>query len=246
MQTPTHLIGQIKSIKWIKILLFYGVALGLTFVFRQLPNVLNIVLPLVTDIQFSFNYNHGIAVSLVAFCFYKFGNTKQTITLLGDKWQKALLFPAVFFGCYVIHGISNQNGIDTHVWALIFCSFVLVYNLMEEYAWRGYLVDSLGNVSYTIKSIVSAIFWACWHLLVFNDFNQYGGFGMFVLFCLIFSFILTYAVKRTNSILVAACMHGFIIQTNIAAIICLSLFVLLLVTWNTGEKRNEKQEIVIE
>src|SRR5690606_25600752 len=118
-------------------------------------------------------------------------------------------------------GISNEHGVNNHLWALIFCSFLLVYNLMEEYAWRGYLFDDLKPIHFVLKSLISGIFWVFWHLLIFKNFDQYGGFGIFILFCIIFSFILTFAVSRTKSILVAAAIHTFIIQTNIAALICI-------------------------
>lgn len=102
---------------------------------------------------------------------------------------------------------------------------------MEEYAWRGYLVEATGPLPYVFRSLVSGILWATWHLVVFKDFEQYGGFGMFLLFCIVFSFILTFAVQRTQSILAAAAIHAFIIQMNVSALICMALFLVLLFTW---------------
>lgn len=222
----------IKTINGLRVLSFYGILLIGTYFARKLPNLLNLVLTEITDIPFTFNYNHGLVVLLVSLLYYRFSDIKQEITFLGNNKIKSLLFPVILFTTYSIYGINNDHGINTHVWALVTCFFAFVYNLMEEYAWRGYLIESLGKTNYVIKSLISGIFWAIWHLLIFKNFDQYGGFWIFLAFCIIFSFILTFAVLRTRSIIVAAAIHAFIIQTNIAALICFTVFALLLVTWN--------------
>jgi len=230
-------LEQLKKVNWLRILFFYGIVLVGTYFARKLPNVLNLILTRITDIPFTFNYNHGIVTLITALLFYKFSGVKQEITLLGNHKIKSLLFPFILILCYAGFGISNGNGINNHIWALLICSFALIYNLMEEYAWRGYLIESLENTHYVLKSLISGIFWAIWHLLIFNNFDQYGGFWIFLAFCIVFAFILTFAVKRTQSILVAATIHAFIIQTNMAAVICFVAFILLLITWNKTFKR---------
>ncbi|WP_394358580.1 CPBP family glutamic-type intramembrane protease [Flavobacterium agricola] len=47
-----------------------------------------------------------------------------------------------------------------HFWAFLCCFFTLIYDLMEEYAWRGYLIKNLEKLSLVIKSIISGTFWA--------------------------------------------------------------------------------------
>ncbi len=234
-----NIAEQFKQTNWLKIILFYALILIGTYFARQLPNVLQLLLKQVTDIPFSFNYNHGIVTLVVSLLFYKFGNLKQEISLMGNNKIKSLAFPAVLFLCYSIYGIKNEHGVDKHLWALLFCSFAFVYNIMEEYAWRAYLIDSLGKLNYVFRSIISGVFWAIWHLLIFNNFDQYGGFWIFFAFCIVFSFLLTFTVLRTKSIIAAAAMHAFIIQTNIAAIICLILFIILLLTWNKSVVKKE-------
>lgn len=222
----------IKGINWLRILLFYGSILIGTYFARKLPNLLKLVLEQITDISFSFNWNHGLITLIVSLLFYKFSNVKQEITLLGNNKIRSLLFPVVLFICYSAYGINNNHGIDKHLWALIFCSFSFIYNIMEEYAWRAYLIESLDNVSCVLKSIISGVFWCIWHLLIFNNFDQFGGFWGFFAFCILFSFILTFASLRTKSIIVVATIHAFIIQINIVALICFIIFMLLLLSWN--------------
>jgi len=227
-----EILKQLKQVNWLKIAAFYGIILVGTYFARKLPNAFSFAMAQITDVSFPFNYNHGLVTLAVAIIFYAFDRRKQEITLLGDNKMKSLLFPAVLFICYSVYGINNNQGIDKHLWAFLFCGLALVYNIMEEYAWRGYLIESQGKINYVFKSLISGVLWAIWHLLIFENFDQYGGFWIFLVFCIIFSFILTFAVMRTKSILAAAAIHAFIIQTNLAAIICFAIFILLLVTWN--------------
>lgn len=222
----------INEVKWMKILLFYGIILVGTYFARKLPNFLNLILGRITDIPFTFNYNHGFFVLIVSIIFYRFNKENQKITLLGDKKLKSILFPIVLFVCYSTYGMNNNHGVDKHLWAFIFSFSAFIYNLMEEYAWRGYLIDSLEKVNFVIKSVISGLFWGVWHLLIFSNFDQYGGFWIFLAFCLVFSFILTFSVLRTKSIIVAGAIHAFIIQTNIVALICFIIFMILLLTWD--------------
>ncbi len=231
---------QIKATNWLRILLFYGMALVVTHVARKLPNLLNLVLEQFTAIPLSFNYNHGIAVLLLALLFYRFSGVSKQVSLLGADNVRSLLFPLVLLGCYTAYGIDNGYGINRHVWAPVLCGLALGYNIMEEYAWRGYLADSANPLPYWVKSLLSGLLWGCWHLLVFPGFDQYGGFWVFLVFCIVFSFILTFAVSRTRSVLVAASVHAFIIQTNSAALVCLAAFALLLLTWNLGRAKGCK------
>ena len=89
------------------------------------------------------------------FLFYRFSGIKQEITFLGtNKIKAALLFPVILFIGYSIHGMNNDNEINKHLWAFfIFCAFMLVYNIMEEYTWRGYLTESLGKINLVIKEL---------------------------------------------------------------------------------------------
>lgn len=229
---------ELKKINWIKIILFYSTILITTFLARKLPNILYLIYSNFTDIYFPWNYNHGLAVLLVTFVFYKFYfNKKSEFSLLGTHKLKSLLFPIILFTGYTIYGIQNDQGVNIHLWAFIFCLSTLVYDLMEEYAWRGYLIENLGKLNLLLKSCISGVFWAIWHVLIFNDFDQYGGFFMFLILCVIFSVLLTFSVIKTKSILVAATLHALLIKTNVVTLIMLCIFLLLLFTWNKTYKK---------
>jgi len=222
----------LKEINWLRIFLYYAAVLGATYLVRKLPNLLSLLLKQITDIPFSFNYNHGMALLLLSVFFYSFFPVNKQVTFWGNSRLKSLLFPLVLFMSYGIYGIPNNHGINPHLWAILFCSLAMLYNIMEEYAWRGYLINNLEKTPLWFKSLLSGLFWGFWHLLVFENFDQYGGFLMFLLFCIVFSFILTFAVHRTASVLVAAAIHTFLVQMNVATLVCFVLFMILLGIWN--------------
>lgn len=228
----TKFIDEIKKVNWLCIFSFYGIILFLTYFSRKLPNILQSVIHSLTDVEVNWNYNHGIAIFIISFLFYRFSTIKSTYSLLGNNKLRSLLFPIILLVTYSIYGISNQHGINEHLWAFIFCLFTLLYDLMEEYTWRGYLIESLGKIQVLIKGVIAGIFWGFWHLLIFNNFDQYGGFGVFLAFSIIFSLILTFSVSKTKAFIIPATIHALLIRTNMVTLICFILFALILLTWN--------------
>lgn len=227
-----NLVNEIKKINWKKIVLFYGVIMVATYFSRKVPNILNIIIKQFTDLKFSWNFNHAIAILIVSFLFYKYSKVKQEFSVFGNNTFKSILFPVILLLGYTIYGIENDYGFNEHLWALIFCLVTLVYDMMEEYTWRGYLVESLGKINLIIKSVISGFFWAFWHLLIFKDFEQYGGFGVFIIFCVVFSLILTFSVSKTKAFIVPATIHALLIKTNIVTLVCFVIFLVILLTWD--------------
>ncbi|MRM94716.1 CPBP family intramembrane metalloprotease [Riemerella anatipestifer] len=235
-------MNELKKVNWLRVLLFYGILLLSTFLARKLPNILQVILGKFTEINIPWNYNHGIAILLISFIFYKFSDIKSGFSLLGTNKLKSILFPIVLLTGYTIYGIENKEGINPHPWAFIFCLFTLIYDIMEEYTWRGYLIESLEKTNLIIKSLISGVFWRVWHLLIFRDFEQYGGFGIFLVFCILFSFLLTFSISRTKSIIVPATIHALLIRTNIVTLICFLIYVILLFTWNKKLKNTHRSK----
>lgn len=114
---------------------------------------------------------------------------------------------------------------------------------MEEYTWRGYLIESLGKTQLFIKGIIAGVFWAVWHLLIFSNFDQYGGFGVFLAFSIIFSLILTFSVSKTKAFIIPATIHALLIRTNMVTLICFILFAIILFTWNKKLFKSKDQNV---
>ncbi|MGB3107399.1 CPBP family intramembrane glutamic endopeptidase [Sphingobacterium siyangense] len=226
------IIESIKKTNWLRIALFYGLLMLGTFAIRKLPNIFQMAMKDVFSFPLPWNMNHGLIILIISAFFYALSKVVSTVTLFGPNKTKSLLFPFLLFVGYGIYGFNNNYGVDEHVWALLFCLFTLLYDIMEEFTWRGYLNDSLGEIKWPIKSVITGIFWAIWHLLIFDNFSQFGGFAGFVLLCIVFSFVLTFSTIRTNSIIAPATLHALLGKTNLVTLLLFILFIILLLFWN--------------
>ncbi|RKR09227.1 CAAX prenyl protease-like protein [Flavobacterium sp. 90] len=238
-----NLIEGIKKTKWTNILIFYTVACVLTFLFRQIPNLLNKISVELLDFNITFNYNHGLALLITSIAAYKIFRIKREMTLLGNKPVKAIIFLSVVLIGYAALGFNNEYGINSHLWALIFCILTLIYDLLEESFWRGLLNDSLNLIPFWLRGIITGILWALWHLLIFDNFDQFGGLFVFILFSIILSIIMAYTADKTKSVLVAASIHTLLCRTNYVTLICAVIWVLIIIMWNkslTSDKKIKK------
>lgn len=226
-----NIIESIKRTNWLRIALFYGLVLLGTFAMRKLPNIFQLATKGLFSFPLPWNMNHGFIILIISAFFYALSKVVSTVTLFGPDKIKSLLFPLLLFTGYGIYGFKNSYGVDKHLWALLFCLFTLLYDIMEEFTWRGYLNDSLDELKWPIRSVITGIFWAIWHLLIFDNFSQFGGFSGFVLLCIVFSFVLTFSTIRTNSIIAPATLHALMGKTNLVTLILFILFILLLLFW---------------
>lgn len=89
-----------------------------------------------------------------------------------------------------------------------------IFALTEEILWRGYLFTRLKNLNRSIITLIIGIVWGLWHApLIWQGYN-YGQSGsiiavmFFVVFCIAFSDVFDKLVKITQSVLMAAILHG--------------------------------------
>ncbi|MCH4824650.1 CPBP family intramembrane metalloprotease [Gramella lutea] len=234
--------NKISTAKWIQILIFYLLALVLTYTFTKFPNLIRELWISVFDLNVSFSWNHGIGLLIATIACYLLFKQDYKTSFLGNKHLKSLIIATSYLIIYSLFGLSNKFNINEHFWALIFCSSMLIYDIFEEIAWRGFLNDKLGKTPTLVKGIITGILWGLWHILIFKSFNQFGGLHYFVLLTIIVSIIMSYAVKKTNSILVAASIHGLLIlRNNYVTIICIVIWTLLIITWERDKIFNRRK-----
>ena len=232
------ILNAIKT-DWKTIIIVYGIGMLLTFLILKLPNGLKELGLLLFDFKIPFNWNHGIALLITTGVGYNYFKTKRETTFLGNNRLKSIIFPLIVLVAYSIVGISNKYGINENLWALFFVSMTLVYDIMEESFWRGYLNDLIKPKYLAIKYIITGILWSFWHLLIFEDFNQWGGFHIFLFLSILISFIIGFATTRTNSILVAASIHALLISRNLyVTIICFVIWGVMIWTWKKTAYNN--------
>lgn len=226
------IVELIKEAKWKAVGIFYILACALTYLLIQLPNITREVWLILFDLTPSFSWNHGFALLIVSLIAYRIFRIERKTTFLGNNPFYSVIFATIFLMAYSVVGFSNDFGIDKHLWAFIFCISTLVYDIFEESAWRGFLNDSLRPIPIWMKGIITGIFWSIWHILIFKNFDQFGGFHIFLILSIIVSILMSYATERTNSILVASSIHALLILRNInVTIICVVIWICMLIIW---------------
>lgn len=126
---------------WKTIIIVYGVAILFTFLLLKIPNGLKELGLFLFDFKLPFNWNHGIALLLTTVIGYKFFKTKRETDFFGNDRTRSMIFALIILVAYSIVGISNKYGINSQLWGLFFVSMTLIYDILEESFWRGYLND---------------------------------------------------------------------------------------------------------
>lgn len=236
-----NLFNKLKKTNWLIIVLFYVFACALSFIFLKFPNFLKEISVIVFKFNIPFNWNHGIALLLASIIGYKIVKLQHKTSFFGNNSNKTILFAVLFLSIYSLFGINNKYNINPHLWAFIFCLVTLIYDIFEETVWRGFINDNLTYLPFWLKGIITGVFWGAWHLIVFENFDQFGGIFIFILMCIILSIIIAYATDKTNSILFAATIHALFCKTNYATLICVVLLIVLILSWKI--KTNNIEQI---
>lgn len=90
----------------------------------------------------------------------------------------------------------------------------LILTFTEELGWRGYLHHLWRPAGFWRASLGTGAVWGLWHApaIYFFGLNYPGdrvaGIGLFVLFCMLLSPIMTFIRDRTNSVWSAGLFHG--------------------------------------
>lgn len=85
----------------------------------------------------------------------------------------------------------------------------------EEYAWRGFLQSHLMTMGRRRGALLVGVIWGLWHFpIILSGIHTYPptalGLGLGVVFFALWGIVQSYAVLKTNSIWVAAFMHGVV------------------------------------
>jgi membrane protease YdiL (CAAX protease family) len=83
----------------------------------------------------------------------------------------------------------------------------------EEIGWRGYLLKQFEGKNFLTTSIIIGIIWGLWHaplILLGHNYPQHPQWGvlMMVVMSIPLSFIIQYFRVKSDSVIVAAVMHG--------------------------------------
>ena len=105
-----------------------------------------------------------------------------------------------------IIGVKNEFDLGSHLYGFIAITTTLLYCIMEEYGWRGYLQEELKTLKPWQKYVAIGFSWYLWHLTFLTQATV--GDNLFFLAMMIFgSWGIGQVAESTKSILASACFH---------------------------------------
>jgi len=105
-----------------------------------------------------------------------------------------------------IIGVKNDYEINTNLYGLIIVLGSLIYCMMEEFGWRGYLQEELKGLKPVKRYLIIGFVWYFWHLTFLTEATLTE--NLFFLGMLLFgSWGIGQVAESTKSILASACFH---------------------------------------
>lgn len=205
--------------KWTRIAVFYAIALVLSYLFRVNPPEWYSTIEWSNGLTIFKYLAEGLGPFLGAAIVFLVFKPKREITFFGTSKIKSCVMAALPLVLFTTIGIENTANLNAHYYGFLVGLMSLLYVILEEYGWRGYLLDELKTTPMTplIRAVVIGVLWYIWHLN-FNITSQNAGEHLIFLGALIFaSWGFEKITDTTKSILSVACFHllGSILSYNV-------------------------------
>ncbi|WP_430614166.1 CPBP family intramembrane glutamic endopeptidase [Flavobacterium sp. JP2137] len=243
-----------------RILVFFVIAIVVSNVFRfelfgigewlgQFPAEIQVILKVLLE-------GSGVFIGALVGRYQLRKTRKIEMTLGGTSPQRALLMSVIPLVLVSVIGVKNGWDIQPNAYGLLAVVGSLIYCIMEEYGWRGYLQEELRDLKPWKRYLLIGFLWYFWHLSFLGNATPYE--NLFFLAMLILgSWGIGEVAHTTRSIVASACFH-LIIQLmlfnslikngldNTQKFIVLGLTVLLwiiiLERWKKADKHRLNQE----
>lgn len=199
-----------ERINWKRIILFLLIAIIISNIFRfdvfELKSELEKLPTWIYILTILFLEGSGVFIgALIAIYFLK-KHRKSEITFFGTSKSKSVIMAVIPILMLTIIGVKNKFEIDSHIYGFIAIIGTLLYCIMEEYGWRGYLQEELKTLKSWQKYLIIGFIWYLWHLTFLTKATV--GDNFFFLAMMIFgSWGIGQVAESTKSILACACFH---------------------------------------
>ncbi|WEK69866.1 MAG: CPBP family intramembrane metalloprotease [Candidatus Chryseobacterium colombiense] len=208
-----------RKLLW-SIIVFYAIAILFRFLAVK-TNLFDF-----TDNEFIKILLRGIGPAIGALVAVKLFNIPLKLSLKGN--YRSLFLPLLVFWIVPVVLIGTVSYIQQGQFPFVLLFTVLVYGLLEEIGWRGFLQEQLKDLPKFQSIIIIAVLWFIWHLNF--EFTTSNIFFLGVLFLATWGIGKVYS--KTYSLLAVAGFHSLnnffrngLHQTE------LILIVILLVIW---------------
>lgn len=147
-----------------------------------------------------------LVASAIALLMYTQNGKKRNLSLLGSSPALSLLMPVIPIILLTLLGVGNDTNTSPRLYALSAGIASLLYCIMEEYGWRGYLQEEFRQWGNTAKYVAIGSIWYAWHLsfLTAATFSENIFFWAMLVFA---SWGIGQVAESTKSILACASFH---------------------------------------
>ena len=180
---------------------------------------------------------------------------ERSITF-GGTWPAMglcmLAVPALVLG---VLGVDNGFAVERHVFGAHLGLWIVLYGILEETGWRGYLQGEFANRAAIVRYVIVGLFWYAWHFSWLIG-HSVGGEAAGLAILLLASVAIGFVAERTRSIFAAAALHAagniFFMTADFRRIIpsiqtrggvalaCLAVWLVMLRLWRIRDKRIER------
>ena len=199
---------KIETKAWIRIAIYYSIAITLSFLFRlelfdwnskwTLPFGLTTIIKSLLEASGPF---------LGALLVLKIAKIKSQITLFGTQVIKSNLMIALPILLFTIFGANNNLNLNRHYYGFIIGLSIALYGVMEEYGWRGFLQNELIKLKPFQKSLIIGVLWYAWHLTFLSKEANVVNELKFLSILIFASWGIGAIAEKTKSIIASACFH---------------------------------------
>jgi len=199
-----------KNSSWKRILLFFMIATIFSNLFRFDVFDLKVGLKELPTWLFmlSIVFLEGSGVLIAALIVLSFLKKKRKteITLFGTSKSKSLVMVIIPMVILTLIGVKNEFEMNAHVYGFIAIIGTLIYCIMEEYGWRGYMQEELKIIKPWEKYLLIGILWYLWHLAFLTN-STFGDNLFFLAMMIVGSWGIGQVAEATKSIIASACFH---------------------------------------
>lgn len=197
-------------ISWNRVLLFLLIAITISNIFRfdifelkseleRLPTWIFILISVLLE-------GSGVIIgALIAISLLK-KKRKTEMTLFGTSKFKSIIMVTIPIIILTLIGVKNDFELESHLYGFIAIIATVLYCIMEEYGWRGYLQEELKTLKPWKKYLIIGFIWYVWHLTFLTKATV--GDNIFFFAMMVFgSWGIGQVAESTKSIVASACFH---------------------------------------
>lgn len=198
------------KISWLRLVLFFLIAIVVSNLFRfdvfNLRESLNELPAWFFIFTMVLLEGSGVIIgAVIALSMYK-RNHQTEISFFGTSKRYGLIMAVIPIVLLAVFGVTNEYEMNEHIYGSVAILGTMVYCIMEEYGWRGYLQEELRLLQKWPRYILIGFLWYLWHLSFLKETTITD--NLFFLSMMIFgSWGIGQVAESTKSILASACFH---------------------------------------